>query len=226
MTPSETHKQIVLVTTKLIELGLCNEQNYPSIQKTAAGNTEISIAGSPKLAISMKDIDYREIYESLEESKSYNVRMIDGGLLQMLYMFTGKATLDSHRLAYFPAPDFEAFQNDPEIYLEDQIYADMLGRSIVSFPIRFDFELDDTKHIDVSHPKSHLTLGQYQNCRIPVSAPLTPILFATFILRNFYNTAYYLHEAALNIALTHFGETISNGEQAIPHLRLTKLQAA
>ena len=45
--------------------------------------------------------------------------MIDGGLLQMLYTF-GRRSVAAHRLAYFPAPDFEAFQNDPEVYLQDE----------------------------------------------------------------------------------------------------------
>ena len=99
-------------------------------------------------------------------------------------------------------------------------------KNIVPFPIRFDFDADDKRHVDLSHPKSHLTLGQYQNCRIPVSAPITPIVFVKFILRNFYNTAYHLYEADLDLPVTYFGESITEGEQAIPHLRLHKLKIA
>ena len=42
-----------------------------------------------------------------------------------------------------------------------------------------------------SHPHSHVTLGQYTNCRIPAYGPISPLLFMQFILENFYNS-YYL----------------------------------
>jgi len=42
--------------------------------------------------------------------------------------------------------------------------------------------------VEVTHSKSHLTLGDAKDCRIPVSAPLTPYRFLDFILRNFYQT--------------------------------------
>ena len=67
---------------------------------------------------------------------------------------------------------------------------DVIKKNIVPFPIRFDYDCRDEVVVNITHPKSHLTLGQYQNCRVPVSAPLTPYIFALFILRNFYNTAF------------------------------------
>ena len=92
-----------------------------------------------------------------------------------------------HRLSYFPAPDLIAFQNEPELYEKDELYADILDRRIVTVPIRFDFDNDASQPLD--HPASHLTLGQYKNCRIPVSAALTPYQFILFIVSNFYRSA-------------------------------------
>ncbi len=62
--------------------------------------------------------------------------------------------------------------------------------TFVPFPVRFDFSDDPERFIEVHHPYSHLTLGQFKNCRIPVCAPVSPFVFGGFILRNFYNTVF------------------------------------
>ncbi len=218
MTPAETQKQITDLTVKLVELGLCDEQNFPAIQ-TRGSETSITVSGSPNFSIALRNLEYKRIYEELDRSRSFNMRMLDGGLVQLLYTFKNNR-VDSHHLAYFPSPDLEAFQNDPDVYLEEHIYADILAKNIVPFPIRFDFDLAENKHIDVVHPKAHLTLGQYKNCRIPVVAPLSPVAFIRFLLRNFYNTAYVLYEQEIDVEMTHFAECITANEQRIPHLRL------
>lgn len=171
------------------------------------------------ISLAMKDAPYTEIYRKLDETKNYNIKMIDGALIQMLYDYHRNQLL-SHRLAFFPAPNLESFQNEPEIYEEDEIYADVLGKSVVTIPIRFDYEADEKKFKEIDHPKSHITFGQYKNCRIPVSEPLTPELFITVILRNFYNTAFCKYIEDFNISSLRFDKTISTREKALLHLRI------
>ncbi len=72
--------------------------------------------------------------------------------------------------------------------MRDDLFLEIIQRRIVPFPLRFDFDERDGVHADVTHPKSHLTLGDVKGCRIPISAPLTPRWFVEFILRNFYQT--------------------------------------
>lgn len=184
MNSEQVRAQIEGITTLFVECSLCDEQNFPSV-RNSRGHTLITIPNDPDLAIALKSgVDYREIYRRLEETRSFNFRMLDGAIVQLLYDFIG-SDLVGHRLSYFPSPSLEPFQNEPELYEDDEIYADILKKNVVPFPIRFDYSSDDSKHIDVDHPKSHMTLGQYQNCRIPVFAPITPIVFAKFLLRNF-----------------------------------------
>lgn len=204
------YKQIQEITSKLISLNLSVEQNFPCNQQG-----KISYSGCQDISIALKNIAYEEIYKTLENSKNYNIKMIDGALIHLLYNFqTNK--LSSHRLAFFPAPNLESFQNEPELYEEDEIYSDILDKNIVTFPIRFDF--DPSNFTELDHPKSHVTFGQYKNCRIPVSEPLTPNLFINFILRNFYNTAFnkFSHEIPLGDCL--FDKTITEKEKGIFHL--------
>ncbi|MCC8913491.1 DUF2290 domain-containing protein [Xanthomonas euvesicatoria] len=221
MNSEEVRAQIESITTLLVECSLCDEQNFPSVRRSGR-HTLITVPNDPDLAIALKSgIDYREIYRRLEETRSFNFRMLDGAIVQLLYDFIGD-DLVGHRLSYFPSPSLEPFQNEPELYENDEIYAEVLKKNIVPFPIRFDYSSDDEKHIEVNHPKSHMTLGQYQNCRIPVFSPVTPIVFAKFMLRNFYNTAYCAYESRISIQATFFPGCITENEQGIPHLVLSR----
>lgn len=188
MTPKETYNQILRLTSDLINASLCDSQNFPSITDFPKRITEIGISHSDN-SIFLKNIPYSEMYQEVLKRNAYNIKMIDGALLTLLYRFQdGKLT--AHRLSYFPSPDLVSFQNDPEIYIEDEIYLDMLDKRIVTVPLRFDFDNCSSVYKPIDHPISHLTLGQYENCRIPVSSALTPYQFITFITVNFYRTAH------------------------------------
>lgn len=149
--------------------------------------------------------------------------MPDGALVQLNYVYEDSC-LRRHRLAFFPSPDLEEFQNNPEIYLEDEVYADVIARNIVPFPIRFDFDSNDDCHKPVHHAKSHLTLGQYQNCRIPVSGPLSPFWFVTFVLRNFYHTAFLRYAERAPQFNEAFDESIIVEERRVVYVQVPKPQ--
>ena len=142
-----------------------------------------------------------------------------GALLLLRYRFEKKEILQ-HSLGFYPSPFLEEFQNNPEIYLEDAVYAEVIARNIVPFPIRFDFDCRSKVVVPCKHPKSHLTLGQYENCRIPVTSPLTPICFFAFVLRNFYNTAFVEFCQALPIFTECFEDSIHEEERQLVHMQI------
>ncbi len=166
------------MTIQLIRFGLSVKQNFPISQSFANNIYKVTYASMQDLSIVLKNRRYEEIYNELNHNNNYNIKLIDGALLQLLYTYE-RSKLISHRLAFFPSPYLEAFQNEPDIYEEDEIYADILAKNIMAVPIRFDYDPNSFQEID--HPKSHLTLGQFKNCRIPVSSPITPSLFIAFI---------------------------------------------
>lgn len=193
----DIYLQVNKITSNLIELGLCMDQNFPSIKNLSSSIKEVNIGvaeSSHNSSIFLKNISYSDMYYELCRLRMFNIKMIDGALIQMQYRFSGDS-IERHRLAFFPSPNLDTFQNEPDLYLEDEIYSDILDTRIVTVPLRFDF--DDSKDqngnrvaIPVLHPISHLTIGQYKNCRIPVSSAITPYQFIEFIIRNFYNTAF------------------------------------
>ncbi|WP_013322172.1 DUF2290 domain-containing protein [Gloeothece verrucosa] len=210
-------KEVNEVTSKLISVDLSVQQNFPSCQTLGNNIYQIAYAGMSDLSIALKNLKYEEIYDELHKNKNYNIKMIDGALIQLLYTYQG-STLIAHRLAFFPSPYLESFQNEPEIYIEDEIYADILDKNIMVVPIRFDYDPKNFKELE--HPHCHLTLGQFKNCRIPVCSPLTPNVFISFILSSFYNTAYQKYSQELNLNKVLFDETITQLEKEILHIAI------
>lgn len=219
MRANETLSEINELTAALVGLSLSNEQNFPSTHGAPNISFEITVKNAGALTIALRNVSYRDIYSTLVDANCFNMKLLDGALVCLRYRFDGGEVVE-HCLSYFPSPDLEQFQNEPEIYLSDDIYADIVARNIVPFPIRFDFNADETRYVDVDHPYSHLTLGQYQNCRIPVCSPVSPLAFGGFILRNFYNTAYHKFSDEIPMPRFRFDRTISANEQKVPHVVL------
>jgi len=217
MTPQQTLRQVNELTQALVGLSLSNEQNFPSTHGNTNTAFEITVSTAAGMSVALKNVAYRDIYGELEKARCFNIKMLDGALISLRYRFRA-GVICEHSLSYFPSPDLEHFQNEPEIYLEDEIYADVIARNIIPFPVRFDFSDDPAKFVDVHHPYSHLTLGQYENCRIPVDSPLGPLAFGGFILRNFYNTAFRKYSEKIPASTLAFASTISTNERKIPHV--------
>jgi hypothetical protein len=219
MKPLETLREVRDLTTTLVGLSLSNEQNFPSTYGDPEASFEITVKNAASMTVALRNVAYREIYQELDEARCYNLKMLDGALITLRYKFQ-RGEICEHNLSYFPSPDLEHFQNEPELYLEDEIYADILAKNVVSFPFRFDFNNDKERFVEVHHPYSHLTLGQYTNCRIPVCSPVGPLTFGTFVLRNFYNTAFVKYSEELPVASSFFANTITDMERKGVHVVL------
>ncbi len=216
MSPDDTIQQILAVIRLAIESGLSDAQRYPAMRRTGREDYTIYIQDSPDLSVSLKDRPYAAIYDDLQKSGAFNLRMIDGALVQMLYTFK-RNEVTSHRLCVFPSPSLEIYERAQQEYEGDELYSDIIEHNVVRFPIRFDFSNDDQIFVDMKHPKSHLTLGQYENCRIPVASPLTPARFISFVIRQFYNPAFERFKLKDDMLRPRFDDSISASERTIAH---------
>ena len=186
LTSVKIKKDIDGLISELIGKGICDDSNF-SVIRPSGRKMDITFGGAEHVSIALGNIEYAAIYSELAGKRSYNMKLVDGALLQMMYRLDGNELLQ-HRLAFYPSPSLLPFHEDPEAYMRDELFVDIVNRRIVPFPLRFDFDGREDVHIDVVHAKSHLTLGDVEGCRIPVSAPVTPRWFVEFILRNFYQT--------------------------------------
>ena len=209
-------KEIQDLEIFLVEQSLADDQNF-AFRIDDGSRTTIQYRRDIRNPVTFGNVRYDVMYRALREDRHFNFCLLDGAMVQMWYEFES-GNLVRHRLAFFPAPDLDQFQNDPESYLHDERYADVVDQRVVTVPIRFDFDGRDGVSQSVSHPISHMTLGQYLNCRIPVSGGLTPHIFMDFILRNFYNTAARAFSTNLPNPRTRFGQTILDAEESIVHI--------
>jgi len=219
ITPNKIIRQVDDLVKCLVEIGLASDQNFSFRRDLPGSCIEITFRQAGHVSIAMKDRSYQDIYAQLETERVYNAKLPDGALIQMMYMFNGNV-LQKHRLAFFPCPHLEEFQNDPKSYLQDEIYVDVIAKNIVSFPLRFDYNIATALHKEILHPKSHLTLGQYERCRIPVTAPLTPYIFIDFILRNFYHTTFDQFADKIPKFNDSFDESIVPSEKNVIHVQV------
>ncbi|MFD1790907.1 DUF2290 domain-containing protein [Ochrobactrum teleogrylli] len=215
--PETVKKQIDSITADLIETGLSSKQNFSILRTHPEGVIDVTTEKYTDMSLFMKDISYVDMYNGALEGEQYNIAMVDGALIQMQYRFVD-GVIHKHRLAFFPSPTLDEFQNNPDIYDEDEIYGDVIKRSIFPAPLRFDFDRSAAKN--VTHPMSHLTIGQYGNCRIPVLSPLSPFLFTDFILQSFYNCGYKNFSKKIRTMKERFTSTITDSEKEIIHISI------
>ena len=160
---------------------MAQEYNFPIIQQT-----DVVWQNFKDISLYLKNLDYTTIYNEMEKNHNYNIKLPDGGILQLMYRFNRTGTeLQSQRLGYYPSPSYEIYQNDAELYDEDYIYGDILNKDILPVIIRADYNKDDVES-EAHHPYSHITLGGYKNCRIPADKPISPMKFVKFIMEHFY----------------------------------------
>jgi hypothetical protein len=215
--PDDTRSEISQITSDLIEVGLCVDQNFPVLRDRSGTVREVGFGRADSLSQTLRNVPYETAYEALKAGRAYNIRFIDGGLLHLLYRFTN-GDLSHHRLAFFPSPDLLEFQNNADVYELDEMYGDVIERNVVTTPLRFDF--DREAFVELDHPMSHMTIGQYRNCRIPVTGPLSPYMFVNFILRAFYNTTYRRFSGEIREHSYHFEPTITPAESKFVHIQV------
>ncbi len=218
LSPRSIQEDIDGLISELISCGICDEQNFTSIRPQ--GNiVDVTFRGAEHISIALgnSDIEYSTIYNELSQKGSFNMKLIDGALVQMMYRIEA-GELRQHRLAFYPSPSLRSFQEDPELYIRDELFIEIVQRRMLPFPLRFDYDAREGVHVDVLHPRSHLTLGDVKGCRIPVSAPLSPRWFVEFILRNFYQTEHHDFLSNLPQHKIKFPMSMTDNEQNLMHI--------
>lgn len=177
-------KQISEITIKLISTSFSIREN----QVAKFGN-DIRWSGFKDISFTLKKQPYEFIYNQCLLEKAYNFILIDNAIIQLLYRIENGEII-SHRLAYLPHPNYIKYQDLPEDFEDLQfgteLFTEIIERRVVTIPLRFDFDIDDSKFVEFDHPKAHITLGNYKDCRIPTLRPISPNRFMQFILRSFY----------------------------------------
>ncbi|QIH39124.1 DUF2290 domain-containing protein [Flavobacterium sp. Sr18] len=187
----EYYKSIYHITDKLIKEGFAVSFNYPSQTYNS-----VSWSGNKNLTHVLKGQPYKDVYYECLNNMQYNIKLLDHALIQLFYKFDGSSIV-SYRLAYLPHPEFENLQQNPDDYEDvhygNTLFSEMSDKMIITTPMRFEYDADVKKYVEFDHPKSHLTLGNYKDCRIAINKPISPNKFILFILRSFYLDKFKKH---------------------------------
>lgn len=73
-------------------------------------------AEAPK---SITSVPYPDYYETIRLARSYDLRLLDGALIQLQYEFDAKRNLRRSVQRFLPAPDLLPYQTSPDLYLRD-----------------------------------------------------------------------------------------------------------
>lgn len=209
--------EIHAATTFLIGSGLADDANAAFYSEHVDDVALVHYSNAPDYADALKGRPYQDTYDDQKAKRAFTVRMLDGALVQMVYEFK-KSKLRRARLAFLPSPYLLEFQNHAELYLEDALYGDVVQAGVVAVPLRFDFDARPQVVRELVHPASHLTLGQYAECRIPATGPVMPLHFTDFFLRSFYNRAVKSVTSDLPAQRHRVVKTISSAELEVIHV--------
>lgn len=218
-------KELVELTSHLLELSMVDDQSLAVRREVGGGRVALEASywsseeSSPDL---FGNVPYAELYARFLEQRAYDLRFLDGGLVQARFEFASDRAgeLLRSRLAYLPSPDLTPFQDDPEVYLHDELFGDVVDVRAVTVPFRFDYDGREDVVVDLHHPVSHATLGHYPHCRVAVSGPITPYYFVEFLLRSFYRTQGWLATDGLPGPRVKIQSTITDLERSLLHFGL------
>lgn len=91
--------QIYQLTSDLVGTALCNDQNFPIQKGLSWDDCQIEIP-SINVSATLKHKPYQELFYELDRARSFNLKLLDGALIQLQYKFKDDL-LVGHRLAFF-----------------------------------------------------------------------------------------------------------------------------
>lgn len=224
----EFQDELSELTAHLIEIALVDDQNFafPRVIGNQLDGSQVQVLeanywSDPDVNV-LASIPYADLHARLTAQRAYDLKFLDGALIQLRFEFNTApgGALRRARLAYLPSPDLLPFQTDPDTYLFDELFGDIVDFRAVTTPIRFDYDTRPSSVVDLHHPVAHVTFGQYPHCRIAATGPATPYYFLEFIVRSFYRTRDHLPTDTLPGPKLTITSTITAKESALIHFGL------
>lgn len=210
----ELREDVLALIGLLVESGLADRQRYPHVAEETRHSGRLGF--DRDLHAVFVERPYAELYDALVGDELFHVMFPDGGLLQFgMTMNYGRLT--KQRLAFYPNPWLKRFDDMALEYLRDEVWGHVVSEYQTPVACRFDFDESDSVFRVMDHPRAHLTLGQYPNCRIPLLRPISPSQFVDFVCRNFYSRAFRSLKGRHRSGLA-FAECIHPDERNMVHL--------
>lgn len=132
-----------------------------------------------------RHLPIEKIMNILLENKEYNLLLYDRSIIK--YQFTiinGK--ICKERLIFIKKHNYLWTKDEINKKDIDDFGIDWFQEE-ASIPIVIRIDYDDENYEDIIHPITHMTLSNYEECRIPMMGAVTLYNFMNFVLNFFYN---------------------------------------
>ena len=132
-----------------------------------------------------KHLSVEKIMSTLLERKEYNILLYNRSIIQYDFMIKDGKII-KERLTFIKKHNYlwtkEEISNMDINNFETDWFDNEMG-----IPVMIRVDYDEDNHIDVIHPITHMTLSNYDECRIPMMGPISLYNFIDFILNFFYD---------------------------------------
>ena len=125
------------------------------------------------------------IMDILLENKEYNLLLYDRSIIKYQFVISN-GKISKERLIFIKKHNYLWTKDEINKKDIDDFGTDWFQEEI-SIPIVIRIDYDDENYEDIIHPITHMTLSNYEECRIPMMGAVTLYNFVNFVLNFFYN---------------------------------------
>lgn len=125
------------------------------------------------------------IMDILLENKEYNLLLYDRSIIKYQFVISN-GKICKERLTFIKKHNYLWTKDEINKKDIDDFGTDWFQEEI-SIPIVIRIDYDDENYEDIIHPITHMTLSNYEECRIPMMGAVTLYNFVNFVLNFFYN---------------------------------------
>ena len=209
---SEIQKDFQLVLNNLLEKKYIRDHNEFSIKNTTQQTSLVTRPNRQKESNILfdRETSISNIAETLLYNREYNLLLYDKGIFQFEFeIYNGK--IIKERFVFIKKQN--KLWNKEEIsFLDNDELAEDWFIDEIGIPIIIRVDFDENNYVEMKHPKSHMTISNYDECRIPMQGPISISKFVNFVLNIFYNDDIEVLDCIYDEIIT-----ISNKEKELLH---------
>lgn len=131
-------------------------------------------------------LDAKGMLNDILDNRQYVIELYDKSIFQFECIVTDNKILKL-RMAFLKKDNIIWEIEKINLYESQEDEQDDWFEINYGIPVMIRVDYDPSEYVDVIHSKSHLTLSNSQNCRIPMKTYFMFSEFVSFILINFYN---------------------------------------
>ena len=175
------------VLKELLKNNLYRDSNNLNVINCGANKEKITWSNKKEKNV-MYDtyMDAQSMMENILLDNQYLIEMYDKSIFQFECIVENEEIMKM-RMVFFKKDNIIWEVNKINIMEGNELEQDDWFEQNFGMPIMLRIDYDPKEYVDIIHSKSHMTLFNSQNCRIPMKTYFMFSEFVYFVLNSFYN---------------------------------------